>query len=199
MMEIRSYKGKIPLGDYFEKVREFHGFLAPGVVLGGFMVDWALEIMEPCEILDAVVETRKCLPDAVQLLTKCSIGNGWLKILDWGILAVTLYDKRSHVGARVHIDMHKSKEFPLVKAWAMKEKSRDQAPLEPLIDEMVRAGRDILSVQKVTIEGVLQKLSPYGDPVICSRCGEGFRFGSGGVCQRCLEPFFNVDENPASP
>jgi hypothetical protein len=28
--------------DYVEKVRSFHGFAAPGVIIGGFMVDLAI-------------------------------------------------------------------------------------------------------------------------------------------------------------
>ena len=186
----RSYRGKIDLEDYFEEVRRFHGHLAPGLVLGGFMVDWALEAVEPSEMLDAVVETRKCLPDAVQLLTKCSIGNGWMKILDWGKLAITLYDIESLKGARVHVDLGKMGKYPRVRAWAMKEAAKKENPLEPLIEEMILAGRDILICKEVLIEQIPEHLAPYGRPRICSACGEAFRFGPGDACQACKTPFY---------
>ncbi|MFH1351034.1 MAG: formylmethanofuran dehydrogenase subunit E family protein [Pseudomonadota bacterium] len=192
MVRLRSAYGKIALEDYLERVRSFHGLLAPGVLLGGFMVDWALEVMERSQLLDAVVETRKCLPDAVQILTKCSIGNGWLRILDWGILAVTLYDKKSFDGARVHLDLKKMEQFPLVKAWAMKEKPRGENPFEPLIEEMIRAGREMLSCQEIIVGAFPEGLSPYGQPKVCSGCGEAFRYGKDDRCPRCLEPYAEI-------
>jgi formylmethanofuran dehydrogenase subunit E len=193
MIRFRSYKGKIGLANYLEEVRRFHGGLAPGVVLGGFMVDWALEVMEPVEIVDAVVETRKCLPDAVQLLTKCSIGNGWLKILDWGKLALTLYDIEDFHGARVHVDIQKLDLFPLVKAWAMKEKDKKESPLEPLMEEMIHAGRDMLTCQQGIVGEIPDGLSAYDQPKICSGCGEAFRSGGKDMCQGCRKAFFVLE------
>ena len=189
MEKLRSYRGKLAIEDYFEEVRRFHGHLAPGLVLGGFLVDWALEAVEPSEMLDAVVETRKCLPDAVQLLTKCSIGNGWMKILDWGKLAVSLYDAKTLRGARVRVDLEKLALYPLVKAWAMKEKAKGENPLDPLVEEMILAKRDILTCKAILIGHIPDQLAPYGQPRICSACGEAFRFGSGDICQAC-DPFF---------
>ena len=66
-MKIRTHKGKISIETYLERCKDFHGNLAPGLVLGGIMVDWALEAVEPSYLLNAIVETRKCLPDAVQI------------------------------------------------------------------------------------------------------------------------------------
>lgn len=191
-MEINNHKGKIGLEDYFEQCRNFHGYLAPGLVLGGMMVDWALEAMEPSQVFNAVVETRKCFPDAVQILTRCSIGNGWLKILDWGKLAITLYDINTLVGARVHLDYKKVGRYPLVKAWALKEKPKRENPLEPLIEEMIKDGRNMLTCRKGIIRTIPEKLVPYDQPRLCSKCGETFRCGSDNICQGCLEPFFKV-------
>lgn len=192
-MELRTHRGKIHLEAFFEEVRTFHGSLAPGVVLGGLMVDWALEETAPCEALDAVVETRKCLPDAVQLLTKCSIGNGWLRILDWGKLAITLYDIETLEGARVHLDLEKAERFPRIRAWAMKEVQKKENPLEPLIEEMISAGRDVLTCRKGVLQVIPNRPTKYFRPLICAECGEGFRYSedsSGGVCMACRRPFF---------
>ena len=51
-----------------------------------------------------VTETVVCLPDAVQLLTPCTIGNGFLQILDWGKFALTGYDRETLAGVRVWLN-----------------------------------------------------------------------------------------------
>jgi formylmethanofuran dehydrogenase subunit E len=193
LRRLRCYRGEISLEDYFDKVVAFHGFLAPGVVLGGFMVDWAMEALGPCELLDAVVETRKCLPDAVQLLTPCSIGNGWLRILDWGKLVVTLYDKETLNGARVHLDLPKTGKYPKIKAWAMKEVPKKENPLEALVEEITHAGRDIFTCRIGVLKALPAALVHYGQPVLCRKCGEAFRFGRDGICMECKEPFFSAE------
>ncbi len=81
------------IDDFLRKIEAFHGWKAPGLVLGGFMVDWAREQLDPGVEADAIVETRHCLPDAVQILTPCTVGNGWLKVLDWDKFALSLYDR----------------------------------------------------------------------------------------------------------
>ena len=93
--------GPFSFGEFVNRVREFHGFPAPGVVLGGIMVDLVLKNLPPDILFDALCETSKCLPDAVQLLTPCTVGNGWLTIRDWGRFALALYDKKTGTGIRV--------------------------------------------------------------------------------------------------
>jgi len=60
------------------------------------MVDLALKN----QFFDAVCETQACLPDTLQMLTPCTIGNGWLKIFDFGRYALALYDKYAGQGIR---------------------------------------------------------------------------------------------------
>ena len=60
----------------FKRLAEnFHGYAAPGLLIGGYMVEMAKARIPEGTLFEAVVETRKCLPDAVQLLTLCSAGN----------------------------------------------------------------------------------------------------------------------------
>ena len=94
-----------PVEAFMEEVRKFHGWVAPGVLLGGFMVDYALELVGKEVEADAIVDTRFCLPDAVQLLTPCTFGNGWMKVLDWDKFALSLYDKKTREGFRVRLDV----------------------------------------------------------------------------------------------
>ena len=78
---------------YIEKIKGFHGHVAPGMVLGGFMVDLAYRNLPDGEFFDAVCETRACLPDAIQILTPCTVGNGWLKIVNLGRFALSFFEK----------------------------------------------------------------------------------------------------------
>lgn len=70
--------------DTLQLIRRFHGFPAPGLVLGTKMVSYALDHVPQDILFDAICETSSCLPDAVQILTLCTIGNAWLKVIDMG-------------------------------------------------------------------------------------------------------------------
>ncbi len=70
--------------EYLAMVVKFHGHQAPGLMIGGFMVDMAMRERPEGEFFDVLCETSVCLPDAVQLLTPCTYGNGWLKVVDIG-------------------------------------------------------------------------------------------------------------------
>lgn len=87
----------------------FHGYAAPGLLLGGYMVALAQRHLPEGTLFEAISETRKCLPDAVQLLSLCSMGNNWVKVRDMGRYAVTLYDKYTGRGVRVSVDVKNSR------------------------------------------------------------------------------------------
>jgi formylmethanofuran dehydrogenase subunit E len=67
--------------DFKSMVEEFHSYAAPGVLIGGYMLEAAKKHLHEGTLFEVVVETRKCLPDAVQLLTPCTVGNNWMRII----------------------------------------------------------------------------------------------------------------------
>ena len=75
------------------------------------MVEMAKARIPEGTLFEAVVETRKCLPDAVQLLTLCSAGNNWMKVHNLGRYAVSLFDKHTGEGVRVSVDPAKLDAF----------------------------------------------------------------------------------------
>ena len=77
--------------DFIEAARNFHGSVSPGLMIGASMVQLALHFMGGSQHFHALCETCRDLPDAVQLLTPCTAGNGRLHILELGRLAVTLF------------------------------------------------------------------------------------------------------------
>ena len=92
-METRMRIGKWDHDAFVAVVKDFHGHVAPGVIIGGYMVEMARRTLPEGILYDAVSETVQCLPDAIQLLTPCTVGNGWLKVYHFGIYALSLYDK----------------------------------------------------------------------------------------------------------
>ncbi|GKT28562.1 trehalose-binding protein, partial [Aduncisulcus paluster] len=100
---------------------------------------------------DAVVETGKCLPDAVQILTLCSYGNGWMKVIKLGRYALSLYDKYTGKGVRINIDTEKLENWPEIKAWFLKLKPKKEQDTDKLFAEICEAGPSLCSITPVQI------------------------------------------------
>ena len=99
--------GPYSFEEFIEKIKAFHGSIAPGIVAGGIMVDIARANLPEGEFFDVICESQHCLPDAVQLLTPCTIGNRWLKIADTSRYSLTFYNKYTGEGIRVFLDAAK--------------------------------------------------------------------------------------------
>jgi len=169
--------------EYVERVRSFHGFAAPGVVIGGFMVDLAYRHLPKEGLFDAICETPKCLPDAVQLLTPCTIGNGWLTIVDTGRYALCLYDKSSGRGVRVAVDPKRLDPWPEIKSWFLKLIPKKEQDSELLMGEIKAAGGSLCAVRRVRV-----LRAPKGQArqfAICPSCRESYPLGHGPLCLGC--------------
>jgi formylmethanofuran dehydrogenase subunit E len=68
--------GTYSYDEYVQLVKSFHGNMAPGLLIGGFMVDLAMKNFPPGELYNAICETAVCLPDSGQLLTPYTMGKG---------------------------------------------------------------------------------------------------------------------------
>ena len=132
---------------------EFHGCAAPGLLIGGYMVELAKGMLPEGTLFEAVAETSKCLPDAVQLLSLCSTGNKRLHVRDLGLYAVSLYDKKTGLGVRVSIDPAKLYAYPEIQSWFMKEKPKHAQDIVELERQIEEAGHSICKVQRVQVEG----------------------------------------------
>jgi len=173
--------GTYSIDDYMHLVKSFHGNLAPGLIIGGFMVDTAMKNLPEGILFDSLCETRTCLPDAVQL----TIGNGWLSIVNFGRYAVTLYEKYSGRGVRVYLDTEKLNNWPEVRDWYLKKKKKDQQDAEVLFAQIKEAGHQLLSVQKVQVEPEKVRRKKMGPVGICPACGEAYPLKDGGKCMNC--------------
>jgi len=171
--------------EYVEVVRSFHGFPAPGVLIGGFMVDLAVKNLPEGILYDALCETKTCLPDAVQLLTPCTYGNGWLTVLPLGRYALTLYDKTSHEGVRVFLDTAKMESCQEVRNWFMKLKTKQEQDSDRLFKEIREAGQDLLSLRRVKLKPDFIENKHMGKVALCPQCGESYPIKDGNTCLGC--------------
>lgn len=159
----------------FKHCIDFHTFAAPGLLVGVYMVDYALELLKspPGEKIYAVCETTKCLPDALQVIAHSTTGNHRLRVLPIGKFALTVNGPADtpHVnGFRIFVDGDKIGEFPTFALWYTKDPLFDPRTRGiDLIDEIIDAERDMLSCERVRVK-VPQKW-PWRS-AICSICGE---------------------------
>ena len=157
------------------RLSEFHTYPAPGVLIGAFMVDYALELLgvTPDKKLYGVCETPKCLPDALQVMAHCTTGNNRLRVVPIGKFAITLNapsDNPTTEAIRVYVDLKKLKKFPTIDTWYANSPAYDKATMkEKLQDEIFRAGREILSSEQVRV--TVQKKKKWTS-VTCPCCGE---------------------------
>ncbi len=172
------------LAECLQTIEVFHNWKAPGLVLGLFMVDKARRLVGEGIEFDAIVETRHCLPDAVQLFTPCTVGNGWLKIIDWDKFALTLYDRHENSGFRVWLDLDKARAFPNLYNWYQRLVSKKDLPLEVLLETILDAGDSVLSSAAVTMTR-FNRREKKGRTRVCPRCREAYGEGQGLICAAC--------------
>jgi formylmethanofuran dehydrogenase subunit E len=171
--------------EFVERVKEFHGYEAPGVIIGGFMIDLAYRYLPEKGLFDALCETPKCLPDAMQLLTPCTVGNGWLTVVNVGRYALTLYDKESGEGVRVFVDTDKLEAWPELKTWFFKLKTKKEQDADLLSTQIKEAGSGICGMHKVEVAERFIKRHPRGSLAICPKCREGYPLDDGPLCSAC--------------
>ncbi len=171
--------------EYIDMVKAFHSHVAPGMVFGGFMVDLAQRNRPQGEFFDAICETRACLPDAIQILTPCTVGNGWLRVVDLGRFALSLFEKRMGSGVRVFVDSRKLDDWPEIKAFFFKLIPKKEQDFEALLSEAKLAHTSIFGVQKVKIDLDSLKSNRRGAFAVCPSCGEGYPRQDGETCLGC--------------
>jgi formylmethanofuran dehydrogenase subunit E len=171
--------------EYVRQVEIFHGFAAPGLLVGGFMVNKAKKLIPPGVLFEALCETPKCLPDAVQMLTPCTFGNGRLRIVFLGRFALSLFNKDTGEGIRVFPDQAKLESWPELNAWYMKRKSKQEQDVPCLLSQIKQAGEEILTYRTVQVKPEFIKKTKLGPVALCPGCGETYPVTHGNLCLAC--------------
>ena len=170
--------------ELLREIQKFHGFVAPGLLIGAFMVDRTYDCLGRQGEFDAIVETRHCLPDAIQIFTPCTVGNGWLKILDLGKFAITFYDRHTLLGCRTWLDLDKARDHQTVYKWFMGLVSKKELPIDVLQEAIFTAGKSILSSAEVRIVQHAER-QKKGEVRVCEQCHEAYLASQGIPCLAC--------------
>lgn len=188
---------------FLKTAAAFHGHPAPGLLMGARMVAEAQERLPAGILYEAICETRWCLPDAIQLLTPCTTGNGRLAVLDWGRYALSLFDKFSGHGVRVYLDPAKLSPFDAVLDWFLKRRPRHAQDSARLGEQILRNGAHMLSAVAVQVRPALLGKPRKGAIAVCPACAEAYPARHGPVCRGCratspyLDPAGDAVARPA--
>lgn len=189
-------------GDIFLlSLEHFHGDQTPGLILGAIMVDWAFELLGIDSDPKAIVENRGFLPDAVQLLTPCTVGNGRLVVQNWNKMALCLFDRRRMAGYRVWLDLRKTRSQSAIYAWQMHLPPPPSMSSDQVTSDILNAGRSILSYRAVPITRAF--IPPReGAMGVCPKCDEAYPESHGEHCRACQgDSYYElcVTSAPANP
>ena len=173
--------------EQLEKAGKFHGEICGGIVIGTKLAMYALEKMgmelnKKNKDLIVFVEIDRCMSDAVQAVTGCSMGKRSLKQMGYGKFAATFYNMSTGVAFRMTDVDANSKE------------NRDETTEEMIERFKNTPNEELFYVQRVEIK--LDENELPGKPketVFCSICNEKVMDGKhkliGGkaVCKSCSE------------
>jgi len=166
---------------------DFHGFPAPGVVEGAIMADYGLDLLGQVNRLGVVVETWICFPSGVEIAVRSRHRRVHFRIVDYGKCAASFYDRESRHGVRVTIDHRKLRGYGKIEAWLLR-KGKKEGPKEHrykhIIEEIIRAGRKILSYQHILVKPTID-CKDSSLIKFCNRCGEPFPFDGHKICKAC--------------
>lgn len=191
ILSLLKKKGSDPTPiNWFDQCIDFHTFPAPGLLIGIYLVEKALELLgaKPGEKLYAVCETTKCAPDPLQVITHCTTGNHRLTVIPIGRFALTMNrpcaDDHAE-GFRVKVDVAKLDRTPTLKAWFANSSDFDSMTMKKkLVEEILDIGTGMISWEKVRI---LVSHKKKWKSVICTSCGEPVpdNLVENGLCPGC--------------
>lgn len=149
------------------RAKEFHGDMCAGIILGTRMTmigmrELHMDPMIRNRDLIVYVEIDRCIADAIQAITGCSLGHRTLKYLPYGKFAATFINLATQDAVRVSVLEKKRTEKSGPEAMKEAGKILRDAPED-----------DLFRVQRVRVvipDGDLPGLPKHR--ARCSRCGE---------------------------
>ncbi|MBI3038972.1 formylmethanofuran dehydrogenase subunit E family protein [bacterium] len=183
---------KQEIEQFAQQIFKFHTKQAPGLYIGILMVDYAREALGTVKgKMNAITETQACLSDVVQVMTGCTMGNRYLRVMkDIGRFALVLFDREDGRGIRVSVDLSKINPTEAPEMYKFFHRTRDpkvnlggperEASGKKIIQEFEKLGRELFILQKVLI---LEHGKP---PMLPAK-----------ICPTCRETFLQRDETHA--
>lgn len=164
-----------------------HGHLAPGLALGVRMSRVAMERLDMKRgnrKFIAIAETSRCLSDAMQAATGCTMGHANAFIEDYGKLALTLARVDTKEGVRVSLKENASHHSALMMKWMLREGKLSKDEEKKLGLELLNLNEKYFGVSniKINIEGTFDN----SRIVKCEKCGELIPVGIAAIDQKTL-------------
>jgi len=176
-----------------EKAKHLHGGLCAGIVLGTRMTIAGLKALgldpfqQNCNLI-VYAEIDRCMADAIQAITGCSLGHRTLKYTDYGKFGATFLDMSTSKAVRLSVS---------------------GSPHERVLKDGMEAAVEIFSKmpehELLRLQEVRVKLSEKDMPgkpryqTVCARCGESVFDGREVVvdgkplCRACVNgPYYKV-------
>jgi formylmethanofuran dehydrogenase subunit E len=156
-----------------ELATKLHGHLAPGIALGLRMCEIAMKragFVRGNKYLIGICETQRCLADAMQAATGCTLGHGSAFVEDYGKLALTIADSKTGKGVRVSLrgDAHLSSK--LFEKWMMRLSKLSKNEEVELGGELLRLDEKWFNVEEVKVHKAQNFESSR--IISCSICGD---------------------------
>jgi len=182
------------------------GAIRSGIILGIRMALLGLKelgIDDPSlerRSLITFVEIDRCLPDALQLVTGCRLGNRTLKFRDLGKFAATFVHLKSGRAIRIAAK-ERANELAIERAPGVSREEALQVAYRRFSDA------DLFFRQSVRPALPPEDLPGARTPrVICTGCGEGINFGrevtlnQKPICRSCAgESYFQMIQDESDP
>jgi formylmethanofuran dehydrogenase subunit E len=171
--------------DLLKELGYLRRVIEPGIAYGVRMI---LKVKEYFKIKDlrkanflVVAETARCLPDAIQFLCGCTIGNKRLIIRDYGKMAATFIHRDKNLAVRVTIspefqkkDVQRSQEFIKLKR-EHRFKEIENRRMKDTLQILMVPDKELLRIQEVEIIEPLPAIFMPSGIVFCEKCGESTR------------------------
>ncbi len=148
---------------YLKKAGDFHGHVCAGIALGtrislAAMRELGLQPGVKNKSLIVYAEIDRCMTDAVQTVTGCSLGHRSLKYADYGKFAATFVNLGTGRAVRATVREHFSNE----------------ATIEETLKKLARIpDGQLITMQDVTVD--IPETDLPGPPrreAVCAACGE---------------------------
>jgi formylmethanofuran dehydrogenase subunit E len=168
-----------------KKAEDLHGEVCPGMIMGtkmsiAAMKNLDMNPLEPNDNLMVTVEIDRCMPDAIQAITGCTVGRRTLKFNDYGKFVATFMDMTTGESVRVSARDDKSDSIPGLWTWFenivklvgdndMNNIMREKKAAIKLLSEMPE--EELLSLEEFQQDLIKIPGLPK-DIAVCSNCGE---------------------------
>lgn len=157
----------------------------PGVAYGLKMVQAAKDFLKIRDLKKAdlyvIAETSRCLPDAIEFLMGCTVGNGRLLIKDYGKMAASFIDLNTKRAVRVTVipefqrkDIAHSKRSVSLRQQRKFGKIKTHHARHALEILKIPA-KELLRVHKIKLTEPVPTMGPPTKIVFCEKCGESIR------------------------